>query len=342
MKKVLVFLVMFLITVQADVIKKSQSTVEFAGMGTLEKSSTTYLKGMTQLAIDDDHFKGKGFLGKMMGMAFPKGEKGKLILLNKEKMIEIDYEGKEYREMPIVNIFSQAGETREEQEPEENTSGDDHVKIIKNEFTVHKTGKSEKIAGYTCDEYIIKWYYEAMNKEDNSHYAMVAEISSFNAPEDATLRQVKEEETAFFKTYMEKLGLDKDLQSENMLGLNWFKLFSKLKQSQKEGSAKGSPSISDEDLQKLKKMSGYPLKVSGTFKMKNFNQMESAKEEEDEVDISKGLGGFLGKKLMKKKEKKKSEDGFETLFTFSNIIHSVSTSTVPEDKLNIPASFRQK
>jgi hypothetical protein len=321
----------------ADVTKKTAAKTSFMGLGTLIVTSDTYLKGNKQLVISDQNFQAKGFLGKMLSRLF-KGEKGTLIDLEQKKIFDINYARESYTSMNFADMASklkgmeEAVEEKTEEEPEE-----DNIIVIKNELRVDHLDKSRTIAGYPCKGVKITWDYEYKEKDSDKHAAMQAVIYLWTASEDAKLSQLKKEELEFGKKYAAALGIDKDFFSEDILGLKWFDILSKMNQK-KDNRA---PALSDEDLQRIKNIKGYPLASEGVFKVKDMSPNKEKMEEDEGIDLSKGLGGLFGKKLKKKKEKTDS-GGFQSLFEFSMEVKSFSTNPVSDDQVQIPAGFQQK
>lgn len=335
----------------ADVYKKTRSEVEFIGLGKMTSTADVYLKGNRQLSVTEQSFKGEGFIGKLVGKMFSGGQRGDLLNLDEKKMYTIQYEKKKYRVTDLTSLFDQdeLDRKKEKAREEEETGEKDDIEIIKNEIRVENLGQTRTIAGRTCKGTKIIWDYEAINHTTDEHTAMQGEIVLWNAPEDAELKKMKAEEMQFSGKYMEVIGLDKDWFAEDKLGLQWFKIMNSLKQAGKGEKGESEPKISGRDLEKIKKIEGYPLLVEGKFRTKDMNRPEGEEakmeEDEDNIDVSKGLGGFLGgklKKSLKKEKQTKSSDGWVELFSFTQETISFSTANVPDDQLTIPSDFQKE
>lgn len=337
---ILITLLVMFSTSIADVTKKSVSTTNFFGMGELTTYSTVYLKGNKQMVVSDQDFKGKGMLGRMFGMIFRGGEKGELIDLDSQKVYHIEYDKNRYTSTPLQQLVEKLEDYEKNNEVEEDKERD--IEIIKNEIRVENLNQTETIAGYSCNGYKIIWDFESREKNGDNHIAIRGIITLWNAPEDAQLSKLKSEEIAFSKAYARAIGLDEDLFTENMLGLNWFKIFNKMQSSRGNQSEKNTPMLTDEAMKKLKAIKGYPLKTVGIFKMKNMNPEKNSIDEDKNQDfkIPKGLGGLFGKK--NKKENEESEDGFKTLFEFSSVVQSFSLENIPDSQIGIPEGFKEK
>jgi hypothetical protein len=95
---------------------------------------------------------------------------------------------------------------------------------------------------------------------------------------------------------------------------------------------------------KFSTIEGYPISSAVTWKSTSTAQQKGEPEEEEPVDMSKGVGGLLSgfaKKAMKKKpseEEKKSGDG-SVIFSSYTEIRKIDTSAVPGGDFEIPAGY---
>ena len=112
----------------------------------------------------------------------------------------LDPKKKIYEEKPIEPISKQEGdrEPREKEKPK--------VRVTKSELSVKKTGASETIHGFPCEEYLVTWLLEMEEIETKAKSQSTMTMNLWTTPETAAIRKVQTEEREFHKAYAQKIG----------------------------------------------------------------------------------------------------------------------------------------
>ncbi len=341
----------------ADVTKTTKSSVKFAKFGKLVVTETEILKNNRRMSLTEQHFKGEGFMGKMVAFFFPKGQTGDIVDLNSKKVYSIQYKKKLYSESDIMPIDLSGGNdeemTEEEKENYENAEeehGDD-IEVVRNILTVKETGNKKQIAGYAGKEYLITWIYEVINHTSEDHVTDSLVINLWTTDNGGDLRKAQDEEMAFGKKYLGLLGLEFSPEQEEMLGLKWMQILQRMNASQNKEGGDSAPAISDKVVSELQKISGYAVKYAGYIFVRDHNKNTASSKGSKKstgLDLSnpgKALGGFLAKKASKRNKKKstktKATAGFKELLNYGYELKSISLQSVPKEKLQIPSGFKK-
>ena len=316
----------------ADVIvERFTKSGGFGGMGASEMRTTESIKGVKKKEDSSTKFTGK-FLGKFAG----KKESSMIYRIDKDLIWDLDHSKKTYQERPISlpegQGIPEGSGTRGEEPMEASKEGEEpEVRIVKNEFSVEKTGEKKTINGFPCEKYVLTWILETENVEtkERSRNRMTTEL--WNTPKDKKIKTLIKEETAFSQAYLKKLGIDFTPGEMKQFGLSML------------GSVAASTGA---DLKKeMSKIKGYPIVSSVKWEAESDKAKKEIDEEapEDEgMDLSEGLGGFGSFLKKKMKGSKKEEKEAKPLFESYTEIKSIDVSELSDTYFNVPEGYRKK
>ncbi|MHB2153985.1 hypothetical protein ACX8XN_06270 [Calditrichota bacterium GD2] len=339
-----VFLLMFAFqTLSAGVIRESKTTVKFKDFGEYTTHETVWLQSLKKHKESENDFKAQGMMGKMMSkFVFGDRKKGEIIDLEGMKVYDIFHDKKQYRVRPIEKLTFEESEehyspdTEAEYEEDEYKEEESSIKITRQVFKVVPTGKSKTINNFPCKEYQIFWVMEWENTETgekgkDSLFTDVWATASNQNIEDA----IKEEQE-FQKTFMEKVGFPVGMETDAILGLNWFKLFRAMNQeSNNMSDFKGSGFV-----QELNKIEGLPILIEGQYFATRPKPKQEMQEEKPGLDITNPggmFGGFLKKKLKEKTMKKTAAKGPD--FSYRTELIKLEKAPLGDQSFQVPAGY---
>ena len=306
----------------------------FSGMGASEGQSRESIKGLKKR--EDSTMK---FTGKILGRLAGAKKSSTIYRIDKDLIWDLDHSKKNYRER-TVSIPQQetppgsSGPQGDSSMAEQGKEEQPEVRIVKNEFKVKKTGEKKTINGYPCVQYIITWLIETENIETKERGRNLMTTELWNTPEDKTIKMLKKEEEAFNRAYLKKMGMEMSPVQMKQFGLSIL------------GSVAGA---AGKDLKKeMSQIKGYPITSSVKWEAESIEtskkpkaQIEEADEEEG-LDLSKGLGGLGGffKKAIggsKEKEDRKNPPLFESYTE----IKKIEIRSLSDDVFSVPAGYKK-
>jgi hypothetical protein len=251
----------------------------------------------------------------------------------------LDPKNKTYTESPIEPL--QKTESPKERGQKEKSS----VRITKSEFTVKKTGASETINGFSCEEYLLTWLLEWEDIETKAKSQSTMTTHLWTTPETATIRKAQAEENDFHKAFAQKLGLSHSPEEAKQMG---FAALGAVSGAPPEEIEKGFAQMKNE----MSKIKGYTIRSVVSWAMEGEKKETAARESERSSDSSSDLpgniGGFLsglkGRFLQKKEEEKPSPAAEKDapFFTSTMEVKSINIDSVPADVFEIPAGYTKK
>jgi len=144
----------------SGVIRKTQNEISFKGTGKLIVQTTTQIEGNQSLLDSKKKFKGKGLMGGIMAKTVLRpGHTAEVVSLDNQTVMHVNHNKQQFRMFPLEQIDWEEYEGSEEASQPEREEADEesNIRIIKNEFTVTKTGKSKTINKFPSEEYVISW-----------------------------------------------------------------------------------------------------------------------------------------------------------------------------------------
>jgi hypothetical protein len=169
-------------------------------------------------------------------------------------------------------------------------------------------------------------------------------------PWTTDLKKSMDEELAFQKAYMQKMGLTLSPRDQKLFGGALLNIMLGL-------GDKKTADLINQFKQKTANVQGYPVVSSSEWfvtedpKALARRAEEKAKADADEPapDLSGGagdiagnlLGGFAKKKLKQNQAKKEKKQEGKPVFSTYHEVKSVTTATVPADQFEVPAGYKQ-
>jgi len=304
------------------------------GMGASEGTSVRRFQGNKMQESSSSKFTG-AFLSRLAGG----GETLNITRLDKGVYWNLDPKNKTYSENPI-EAFQKTESTKERGQKEKSS-----VRITKSEFTVKKTGASETINGFPCEEYLLTWLLEWEDIETKAKSQSTMTTNVWTTPETATIRKAQAEENEFHKAFAQKLGLGHSPEETKQMG---FAALAAVSGAPPEEIEKGFAQMKNE----MSKIKGYTIRSVVSWAMEGEKKEAAVRESERPSDSSSDLpgniGGFLsglkGRFLQKKGEEKPSPAAEKDAPFFSSTmeVKSINTDSVPADVFEIPAGYMKK
>lgn len=315
-------------------IETSISSGGIAGMGAAEVTHTQRYQGKKMFESTSSKFTG-AILSKVMSGT----EDITITRVDKGVYWDIDMKDQTYSERPIVPIqFKTAG--REEAAKE----GKSTSRVTKSEFNVKKTGMSETINGFKCEEYVMTWLIEIEDLETKSRSRFLMKNNLWNTPTTSAIGKLQAEQQSFNKALAKKIGMMSPTESKQM-GMEALAAMANIPEAEMK---KGLGRMQNE----LAKIKGYPIRTAvswstdGDKQKSSKTQKDDASSEETTDLTSGGVGGLFSKfagKVMQKTVGDKAEGNKDGSFFSSTIeVKSINTDAVPAATFEIPKDFKKE
>ena len=279
------------------------------------------------------------FTGAILSRVSGGSESTNITRVDKGVYWNLDPKNHTYVERPIEPLKKEdlSKERGEKEKPK--------ARVTKSEFTVKKTGASETINGFPCEEYLITWFLEMEDLETKAKSKSTMATNLWTTSETATIRKAQADEQEFQKAYTRKIGLSISPDEAKQLGMEAL------------GSMSGAP---PEELQKglirvkeeMSKIKGYPIRsvVSSTLegeKVAGAGKDEKTSSEstpESPKSIGGLLGGLTGRITQKMAGEKPSSTGGKEGPFFSSIteVKAINVDSISADVFEIPAGYVKK
>jgi len=304
----------------------------FKGMGAFEGTTTKKYQGEKMLDQSATKFTG-AILSRISGGS----DTLKITRVDKGVYWTLDPRDKTYVERPI-ELFKKEESAKEKPEREK-----PRMRVTKSEFSVKKTGASEAINGFPCEEYLLTWLLEMEDVETKAKSTSTMTNNLWNTPETELIRKVQAEELSFSKALTQKLGLQVSPEEAQKMG---FETFAAMSGASPEEVEKGFSRVREE----MAKVKGYTIRsvVNWSLEGDKAPPAEKEKEEGAGADKLKSVGGVLSglsKEVTKKfMGDKGSTSGQKEGGSFSTTyeVKTVSAESVPRDVFEIPTGYAKK
>lgn len=315
-------------------IETSFKTGGFKGMGASEGISIRRYQGDRKWESSSLRFTG-AFLSKIAGG----GENTTITRIDRGVYWTLDPKNQTYTEHPILLPKVKEGKpdkTSQAQQSDETPK----VRITKSEFTVKKTGASETINGFPCEEYSVIWLLEIEDIQTKAKSQSIMTTNLWTTPEAATIRKAQTEEQKFELALLKKLGSDISQEEAKQMGLA---VFASMSGASENEIKKGLSRVKNE----MSKIKGYPIRTIITWVLEGEEgkiSKETAQKDES-IDISGGVGGLLsglaGRMVQKKAEEKMDSKG-APFFNSTIEVKSININQVSADTFEIPVGYTRK
>ncbi len=320
-------------TVWADAtIESTVKTSGIKGMGASEGTLVKRYQGEKMWQSTSTKFTG-AVLSRISGGSESIG----ITRLDKGVQWNLDAKNKTYTERAI-EPFKKGEQSKERPEKEK-----PKARVTKSEFTVKKTGASETINGFPCEEYLITWLLEMEDLETKAKSRSTMNTNLWTTPETAVIRKAQAEEQEFHKAYARKLGVSLSPEEAKQLGMEAFGAMSGASPEEVE---KGLNRVREE----MSKVKGYPIRSVVSWEVegdKAAGGKEAASAEsasESPRSIGGLLGGLAGKVTQKMAGDKLSGSGGKegSFFSSTTEVKAISTDSVSTGVFEIPTGYAKK
>lgn len=312
-------------------IESSIMSSGFKGMGAFEGTSTKRYQGEKMWDSTSSKFTG-AILSRIAGGS----ESATITRVDKGVYWMLDPKNKTYVERPIEAFKrDEAGKERQEQ-------GKPKMRVTKSEFTVKKTGASETINGFPCEEYLVTWLLEMEDLETKAKSRSTMTQNLWTTPETATIRKVQAEEKRFHRAYAQKLGVQISPEEAKQLGMETFAAMSGASPQEIE---KGFAKVRDE----MAKVKGYPIRTVVNWSMEGDKAAAAQTPSgESASETPKSIGGFLSglsktitQKVMKDQAPASGQkEGGSFSSTYE--VKAIRADSIPADVFEIPPGYSKK
>ncbi len=325
--------------VTLETVVKSEGLKGFAAH---EGTLVSRIQGIKMAEADSIKFTG-AILSRLAGG----DEKVTISRVDKGVVWVLDAKNKTYTETVIAPPDrSEGGPLSSEGGPPSSGAGDkEGVKprmvVTKSEFTVKKTGASENINGFPCEEYLLNWLIEMEAVETKAKIKNNMATRLWTTPETSAIRKLNEEQNTFRLAYMKKLGMDISPEEMKQFGMDML------------AASGASQTELKKEFAKLKKemlkLKGYPIRTvvawhsGGDGAPKTVKKDSTDREKEQPaVSIGKFLGGLQGaiNKKMGGTDSKQTSDG--PLFSGTTEIKSIDVGSISASAFDIPSGYVRK
>jgi hypothetical protein len=303
-------------------------------MGAFEGATTKRYQGEKMWDSTSSKFTG-AILSRVAGGS----ESATITRVDKGVYWVLDPKNKTYTERPIEAL--KKGEPGKEPQGQEKPK----MRVTKSEFSVKKTGASETINGFPCEEYLATWLLEMENIETKAKSRSTMNNHLWTTPETETIRKVQAEENGFHKAYAQKVGLQISPEETRQMGIETFAAMSGASQQEIE---KGFAKVREE----MAKIKGYPIRTVVNWSMEEEKaagaEKEGSSSSESSSQTPTSVGGFLSglsktitQKMMKDQS---SAPGQKEGASFSSTyeVKAISADSVPADVFEIPSGYSKK
>ncbi len=320
---VVVGILVFVTTASADVtVKQKLTTTMLGGMMSSEGTTTTYISGDKQ-KIDS---KMKTMMSMFSG---PETKTASIMRLDKDLVWNLDHRSKSYTEMTFEQMkamTASAGDQMQQSGGGDQMPDAGDFEMGKPEFSIDKTGKTDKFKGYNCDEIILHMVMHGKNKETGDTGSVVFHDVMWVTKE----WKGNDEYLASNKKLIAKMGYGSGSQGwESMLGMMNLD--------------------ADELESQFSEIDGFPMKQKITMKFTGGLQAESSGDAAEQQEAMKeaakamkGLGGLFGKKDKGDKSESKGPSDPTALMEIEIEVESLSTKGIKADEFEIPKGYKKR
>ena len=300
------------LVVSADVTVKQKTSS--AIMGGVIKAS-----GIITTSIRGDKERNETEMKTKVLLASPTVKTADIMRLDKEIVWNLDQKKQTYTEMTFAEmralLDSANAQMQAVADESKKTKEEDQYEVSPPEFSVERTGNKATIAGYACDEVILKAVTRAKDKR-------TGDTSTFTLNDRIWVTKDfagQAEFDAFYQKAAARLGFGRGMESAasslGMMGID-----AKALAKEMAMYTSGGPQ------QQVRKESG-----------------ETEEESATPADKLKKLGGLFGKKKDKAKEEesKGAAPAPGALFSMTIEVESVSAGSIDAAQFEIPAGYKK-
>jgi hypothetical protein len=210
------------------------------------------------------------------------------------------------------------------------------VRVLKSQFTVKKTGASQTINGFLCEEYLMIWILDMEDMETKAKTKNTMETDFWTTHETTAIRKLLADEAAFAKAYSKKAGMNLSPEEMKQYGVGIFAM---------------ATGASDKDMEKefkvfkkeISKIKGYPIRTVVNWKVDDSQLAVSANKDAADspgpVDLSGGWGGIVSSVIGQKVAQEVKPDVNAPFFSSTTEVKSILTDTLSPGTFEIPSGY---
>lgn len=321
----------------ADVAKESfTKSGGFGGSGAFEGTTVVKLQGDKQHETTNIKF-----TGAVLSWAAGAGETTTITRVDKGVVWRLDTKKKTYTETPIDVLIGDGEDGKGAYADDADDEEQPTVRVTRSEFKVRKTGASQTINGFPCEEYLMTWVMELQDLETKEKTANTMETTLWTTPETPAIKKLQAEEAAFSKAYMKRLGMNFSPGEMELFGMGALAMASGAPQ---EEMMKGFEGLKKE----LAKVKGYPIRTAVSWKVKSDRQAAAPQGlDEDAVpagagDLFGGLQGLVSGAIAGKASGGVMPDANAPFFSSMTEVKSISTDALPASTFEVPSGYKKQ
>lgn len=332
------FVLLGISSVWADAVKESFTRFGgFNGSGAYEGTTVVRTQGGKQSEAT-----AVKFTGAILSWAAGASETTTITRVDKGVVWVLDTKKKTYTENPIAAFLSDGQDSGEDM-AEDDEAGEEspRVRVTRNEFKVRKTGASQTINGFACEEYLMTWLMEMEDLDTREKTRNTMDTNLWTTPETAALKKIQAEEAAFSKAYMKKIGMDFSPEEMKQFGMGVFAMASGASSADLEKGFKGLK-------KEMAKVKGYPIRTVVNWKVENDSTAAAAKERKESPvpsgagDLLGGLGNIVSGAITQKAADSMTPDENAPFFSSTTEIKAISTDALPAETFEVPAGYKKQ
>ena len=272
-----------------------------------------------------------GFAGAILSKITGKQETITITRVDKGVYWTLDSEEMTYEEAPIVPLKDMTGKKPSDKKAE----GKKKVKVRKSQFTVKKTGASETINGFPCEEYLITWLLELEDVETKQRSLSTMTTNLWSTPETAAVRSAQADVMKFQRAFARKLGVDVTPDEARLMGMEVFTVMSGMSEAE---LSKGLSRVQRE----MSKIKGYPIRTEVIWNLEpagdasikeDSGASTSTQDTAGRSCLFGGLANFSGQQ---------GRSGGAPLFSSEFEVKSIEVKPVPAKTFEIPTGYTKK
>lgn len=304
-----------------------------SGMGAFEGTTQERLQGLKKSEETATRF-----TGAIMSRLSSGSQQIVVTRIDRGVVWSLDPKKKTYTETPIETFRPTAAPEKEQAAKKEKPK----VRVTRTEFTVKKTGASETINGFACQEYLMTWLIEMEDLETKAKMKNTMVTNLWTTPETAAIKKLQAEEAAFTKAYLKKIGMTATPSELKVFGLEAF------------AALRGVPA---KDMEKefarfkteMAKLRGYPIRTVINWEAQEQDSQAAAEAQKTEPmevpNLTDGVGGLIGGimgSVAKKAIGEPKTVGGGPFFTSVTEIKGINTDPIASTVFDIPAGYSKQ
>ncbi len=306
---------------------------------------------------EKSQIKMEGMMGRVMGMFGGKAAKegvintvavkgnrkmttsdtaGEIIDLDEKKVYSLDMKKKTYEVMTFEEMRKRMQETQEkaekmakEQEPKkEQPSG----KEMEFDFSLKESGQTKTINGYDCREVIMTITAREKGRTLEQSGGMLMTSHIWLGPKIPAMKEISDFDQRYYETLQGPMSLGGSAEQMAMATAMYPGMKGMLGKMQNESVNMDGTAILTE------------MTMEAVRTQEQMSQERQQEKEPSSITSIGGIGGMLGRRLGKKKEKEEGTaqpKNQQAIMTMNHELVKVVTSVTPAD-ISIPAGFKEK